>query len=123
MGADPFGPELEPLTGKTVQDQPIEIRRLKNAEEAVQCQVVFIGDEENALIEAILEQIGTAPVLTVGEDPGFIRKGGMGGFQTVHRHVRFNANLDATEKAHLKVSSQLLKVANSIQGLPKENLE
>jgi hypothetical protein len=49
--------------------------------------------------------------LTVGESPHFTLNGGAVRFFLEHDRVRFEINIDAVERAHLKISAQLLSLA------------
>ena len=120
LGEDPFGKNLEAVfNGKTVQDKPIVIRHINTVAEAARCQIVFISSSEDERLDRLLNDLSETPVLTVGETSRFFQQGGMVGFQVIRHNVRFNINLRAAEEAKLKISSQLLKVANSVHGAPK----
>jgi hypothetical protein len=47
--------------------------------------------------------------------PGFAEKGGMIQFRLAGDRVRFDVNLDASERAGLALSSDLLKVATNVR--------
>jgi hypothetical protein len=57
-------------------------------------------------------------VLTVSDAADFLLHGGMIQFVIVANHVRFAVNLDAVRSAQLSLSSELLKVAISVNGEP-----
>ena len=52
----------------------------------------------------------------VADIPEFIRRGGMIGFEMEERRVRFSVNLNATDRAGMKVSSDMLKLAIRVRG-------
>ena len=54
--------------------------------------------------------------ITVSELPDFLACDGMIQFQLVARRVGFSVNLDAVNRGHLTMSSELLKVAMSVKG-------
>jgi hypothetical protein len=58
-------------------------------------------------------------VLTVGESEDFVQAGGMIGFFLEDNKVRFEINLNATERAKLKISARLLALAKTVIGSPK----
>jgi len=60
------------------------------------------------------------PVLTVSDIRGFADHAGMIEFLMEHDRVRFEVNLNATQKAGLALSSELLKVATFVKRLPGE---
>jgi hypothetical protein len=53
-------------------------------------------------------------VLTVGDAPDFLERGGMIQFVLVANRVRFEVNLDAAREAGLQLSAELLKVAAKV---------
>ncbi len=116
IGKDPFGARLdETLAGRTVQGWPVIAKRLQTTESAGDCDVLFISSSERSRMEEILEAVRGKSVLTVSESMNFLQQGGMINFQMDKRKVRFGVNLSALRQANLKVSSELLKVANSIK--------
>jgi hypothetical protein len=115
-GEDPFGPDLSDLfAGKTVQGKTLQLRRIHSAQEAADCAVVFIKPRDGSVSE-IIEALRNRSVLTVGDNPQFIDAGGVIGFRLLRGKVRFDINLNAASTAGLKISSDLLRVANQIRG-------
>jgi hypothetical protein len=103
------------LSEKTVHDRPLAVRRLDGPGDAGGCQVVFLGPSEGGRVEKDLSALKGAPVLTVGDVEGFARRGGMIGFTLKDRRVRFDINQTPAAVAGLKISSQLLKLAETVR--------
>ncbi|TAK03147.1 MAG: YfiR family protein [Candidatus Manganitrophaceae bacterium] len=61
-----------------------------------------------------------APVLTVSDIGQFAKEGGMVQLLTEQNRVRFAINVAVIERAGLKPSSQLLKLAQIVGGPMKE---
>lgn len=118
LGEDPFGRSVEGgFDGKTVQDKKLIFRTLARSSDASACQMVFISDSEDDHLPEILDRMKTQPsVLTVSDIDRFIQRGGMVGFTLDRNKVRFNVNLAAATDAHLKISSQMLKLAQTVTG-------
>jgi hypothetical protein len=55
----------------------------------------------------------------VGESINFAQGGGMIGFLLEDNKVRFEINLEAAERAKLKISARLLALAKTVIGGPK----
>ena len=55
-----------------------------------------------------------APVLTIGETPGFARNGGIINLILEDNKVRFEVNVQAAKDADLNISSRLLALARII---------
>jgi hypothetical protein len=116
FGADPFGRVLDDtFAGKSAGGRPIVIRRLERAEDAGAVQILFIASAADRDAERALRAAQGRPVLTVGDE----REPGGGivilNFRIRDNRVRFEVNLAPAEEAGLKISSQLLKLALSVE--------
>lgn len=122
IGEDPFQGALEAtFKGKTIGSHPLEVRHLKKAVEARGCHVAFIGEPADKHLQDELVSLKGNPVLTVGETEQFMRNSGMIGFCIEENKIRFNINLEAAEKANLKISARLLMLAKTVIGKPKRD--
>lgn len=97
---------------KTVGGRRLVVRRLAGDDPADGCHVLFIGAREEWRFAGVPNKLGGRPVLTVGEVPDFAARGGIIGFFSVEGRIRFQVNVDAAERANLKLSSRLLGVAS-----------
>jgi len=119
LGDDPFGDALDrAVAGKTLNDRTMVVRRGKKLQELNGCEVLFISNSEKSRLAGILGALRTVHVLTVGECEDFAAQGGEVQFTLEDNHVRFIINVDATDRAGLKVSSKLLGLAHVIHGDP-----
>jgi hypothetical protein len=120
IGGDPFHGALDAsLSGKTIGARPLRVQHFEKTEEAQGCQVLFIGTAEKKSIPAMLANLKREGVLTVGESEHFAQEGGMIGFFLEDNKVRFEINLNAAERAKLKISARLLALAKTVIGGPK----
>jgi hypothetical protein len=118
LGQDPFGPALDAaLAGEAVGRHPLVPRRVPNAREAVGCRVIFIAEDDREL-RRDLTALEKSAILTVGDHPEFLKRGGMIQFVLEGNRVRFEVNLAAAKKAGLNLSSELLKVAAAVRRIP-----
>jgi hypothetical protein len=119
LGQDPFGPALDAaLSGESVGRHPLVPRRVANAKDAEAiCRVVFIAEDDRDLRKdlAVLDK---SPVLTVGGQAEFLKRGGMIQFVLEGNRVRFEVNLTAAKRAGLNLNSELLKVASAVRRIP-----
>lgn len=118
LGRDPFGAALDALADKTVRDRPIEVAHGIDAGEAKSCDLLFMHEPDGEPRDAALQLLAGAPILTIGDQPGFVRGGGMIEMVMVENRVQFEVNLDAVQSAKLKISAQLLKLARRTVGVP-----
>lgn len=121
IGEDPFQGALEvTLNGKVIGSHSLQVRHLKEASEAQGCHVVFLGKVKRRVPEELAILQGN-PILTVGETEQFVKDSGMIGFCMEENKIRFNINLEAAEKANLKISARLLMLAKTVIGKPKRD--
>jgi hypothetical protein len=115
LGEDPFGDVLDrTFAGKTVRNRPFKIRRLARVEDAARIQILFISQSEEGRLDAVLQTLRGAPVLTVSDIRDFATRGGIIGLRIEERKVRFDIDPDRASRAGLKLSSQLLKLARVV---------
>jgi len=122
IGEDPFQGALdETLKGKTIDARALQVRHLKDGSEAQGCHVAFIGKIGKRRVTDELANLGSNPVLTIGETEEFVKNNGMIAFCVEENKIRFDINLQAAERANLKISSRLLALAKTVIGKPKRD--
>jgi hypothetical protein len=115
VGRDPFGEILGDLVaGKTINNRPLQIRRIAGMAELESCDVVFLPASEMYRFNSLAASLAGRSVLTVGEAKGFAARGGVVNLVTEQEHVRMEINPEAAARAHLKVSSRLLQLAKVV---------
>lgn len=122
IGDDPFQGSLDTiLSGKTIGTRPFRVVHFKHPQEIQGCQVLFIGAAEKTVLREILAKPKANSALTVGESEHFAQDGGMIGFVLEENKIRFEINLEAAQKAKLKISSRLLALAKNVIGGQRGN--
>jgi hypothetical protein len=120
LGTDPFAGELaQSLTGRTAKGHPIQIRKLKAADDPKSCNVLFVRESEKAAARTILHTLKGCPTLTVGEAKGFIDMGGEINLILEDSKLHFEINMDAATESRLRISSKLLALAKIVKPEPK----
>jgi hypothetical protein len=120
LGKDPFGGELEKIVAnEKIDGRTLAVDPLQSASQASTCSILYISASEAPHLERDLAAVATRPLMTVSDIDGFAKRGGMIEFVLENDRVRFEVNLDATQKAGLTLSSQLLKVAIRVIGAPQ----
>lgn len=115
LGEDPFSADaLRSIQGKKVKGRPLEVRQVGNLQEAKDCHLLFIAESELPRLELILAALRDKQVLTISDAEHFAASGGIIGLLTVNQRIRFEINVEATGKAGLFISSQLLKLATNV---------
>jgi len=77
--------------------------------------MMFIAESEERRIPELLRVVKGSPVLTVGDVDGFAEAGGMIGLINADNRVQFEINNEAAQRANLKISSQLLRLARLVK--------
>ena len=114
----PILPELRDLaTDESIDGRPLVIREITAQSSIRRCNVLFLTSNSRANRE-LLTRASAMPILTVGDAPGFLDAGGVIQLRTVERRVRFDVDVRAAEKVGLSFSSQLLRLASSVRGVP-----
>jgi hypothetical protein len=123
FGEDPFGSVLDQTVGgKRVGGSELVVRRFRSLESLEPCRILFVGAGEQGRFAQVVAALHGAPVLTIGESEGFLERGGMINLRLEGQKVRFEINAGEAERAGLKISSQLLKLAIRVVGMPAEDL-
>ena len=118
---DPLRRALErTIEGESVNGRPLQSVVPQTPEDARECQLLFVGHVEGERESRLLAAVRDAPVLTVSDATDFARRGGGIEFVREANRLRFDVNLPGAERAGIKVSSRLLKVARRVHESPKK---
>jgi hypothetical protein len=116
LGAETIAERLEIfLQGRTISGKPVDVRQIENISELIDEQILFLGAAENARLDALLEEVGTPPVLIVTDSPSGLPNGAIINLRVVDNRVRFEISLPAAERAGLTLSSRLLSAALRVE--------
>ncbi|MCU1268778.1 MAG: hypothetical protein JWN74_72 [Acidobacteriaceae bacterium] len=122
LGEDHFGTTLDhALEGKKVNARPFVIKRARSVFELQRtlgpqkdCQILYVSSSEMPHVSEAIQALKGAPVLTIGETPGFARSGGIINLILEDNKVRFEVNVQAAKDADLNISSRLLALARIV---------
>jgi hypothetical protein len=107
-GRNPFGDTLTAmLRGEIAEKRPISVRLIGTP--ATRCDIVFVPQDVQAT--PFLRATRGSATLTVGEVPGFTARGGIINFVLQEGTVRFQISPREAERAGLRISSHLLRLA------------
>ena len=115
LGENPFGNLLDSIAGKPVQNSSLEIKRLDRVSQVSACQIVFVSKSDAGVLDHMINVLKDKPALTVSDAAGFAENGGIIEFKLVNNKVHFNINIDAADRAGLKISSKLLSLATVVR--------
>ena len=115
LGTDPFGSIIDHiLADKQIDSRRFVIKRLKWGMDLKGCDILFIGASEAVHLEEVIRSVKGSPILTIGETPGFAKRGCIINLVVEDNKVRFEVNLDAAKQADLNISSRLLALARIV---------
>jgi hypothetical protein len=115
FGDSPIAGNLFTLMPKVIDGWKLEITKIQNVEESLDCHLVFLSSSEKDRYTGIVNALKDSSVLTVSDTQNFLDLGGMINFLILEQMVRFEINLKATKKVGLKVSSKLLRLAKFVR--------
>ncbi len=116
LGEDPFGTVLDRvLAGKRVNGRVFLVKRLKSVVDLKECHILFVSSSEIAHLTEAIHLVKGMPILTIGEIPGFAKRGGIINLVLEDNKVHFEINVEAAKEADLTISSRLLALARIVQ--------
>jgi hypothetical protein len=116
IGIDVFDNLESLVAGKLIGTRPLRVLHVRQGQETQGCQILFVGSGEHTRVPLILARLKNAPILTVGDTEDFVQQGGIIGFCLEDKKIRFDINLEASQRVGLKISSRLLLLAKSVIG-------
>jgi len=120
FGAASLAQELAQITiGRTVNDRPIDVRRVDFDDRLDDLQILFIGAQERNRLGELFATVQRLPVLTVTESEGALAQGSIINFTLDEQRVRFEVSLYAAELSRIRLSSRLLAVAQRVYRSPE----
>jgi len=121
LGEDPFGTILDRvLQGKKVNGRSFVVKRLKSPADLKECHILFVSSSEMTRLAEAIHLVKGMPILTIGEIPGFAKRGGIINLVLEDNKVRFEVNVEAAKEADLNISSRLLALARIVQESPSD---
>ena len=114
LGSGLIDKPLMDLNGKKVNQRFLEISRVQNLEKISQYHVIFVNPSENKRTQSILQTLKGTGILTIGDTPGFAEQCGVVNFYLKSGKVRFEVNIEASQRENLKISSRLLRLARIV---------
>lgn len=115
-GDDPFGANIDRLSGKQSNGRTIKIIRTKLIEKVSTCHIAFLNilPPEQHMFEKVLFEIKGANVLTVADTENVINFGVMVGVIIDNDKVSFEVNHSQAKESDVEISAQLLRLAKKV---------
>jgi len=117
MGKELPEMDLEKTFGdKPIKGRRVQIKRVSNEQEIRGCQLLFITSSERRRTRDLLDKLKGQPVLTVGETEDFLDYGGVINLLVKDESLQLEIDLNAAQKAGLRLNANLLKIAKKARG-------
>ncbi len=84
------------------------------------CHLLFISDSEIRRLDEVLDLVANKPILTVSDVPRFASSGGMIYLTFDNRRVRFRINKEEADAVDVRLSFQLLSLADIVATTARE---
>jgi hypothetical protein len=112
----PFGTNLRDMTaGSSVGGVPVAVRTVDDRSDVSGCHLLFVPARSGSS-QRLLAAASMRPILTVGDDSQFLDDGGMVALKVVGGRVHFEIDANTARRAGLRISSQLLRLADAVRG-------
>lgn len=117
---EPLGRSVESLAQDSrLQDLIVAVRHVTSPELLDGCRVLYVG-RATPVNNRLLARARQLPILTVGEASGFLDRGGIVRLRAVdaggRANIRFDISVANARRVGLQLSSQLLRLAASVEG-------
>lgn len=99
------------IENKRVGTRSLAVRHVPDAGAVVGCNVLYL----DSVMAASSSPASALPVLTISDAKAFARNGGMIELFTEDNRLRFKVNVDNAERAGLRISSNLLQLAATVE--------
>jgi hypothetical protein len=106
---------VDAVGAKTVLGRPFVVADISEPSQAAECQILFVSSSEGKRLRSIFGEFRATGILTVGETEGFAAQGGIVNFKLKDGRVRLEINIEAAERARLRISSKVLNLAQIVK--------
>jgi hypothetical protein len=103
------------LRGRKVHNRALVVKRLSDPGAARDCQILYVSSLEGRNLPALLSQVASQGILTVGEGSEFAASGGILGLTLRESLVQFEVNIAAAQRAGLAISSKILRLGRVVK--------
>jgi hypothetical protein len=117
LETNPFGTRLQALiSGEQWEGAAIDVRVVGDMRRSGECHLLHVADGATERFMDGISALSGLPVLTVGEQEGFLERGGMIRLFVEDNKIRFSINQKAADAVGLLISSRLLRLARAVIG-------
>ncbi len=103
------------VSGKTINGRALSYRRSTQAQDLETCHVLVLGDSRPDELRGILGRLSGTSVMTVCDEEGFARLGGMVGLRLNQGMVQAEINIAMARRGGLQISSRFLNLSGIVK--------
>ena len=123
-GDDEFVDILKGMVAeKTIGSHPIAVKHLNARGDLKRCQMIFFRASERRATRATIASLNSGNLLLVGEDPAFLRDGGMINLILNNGKIQFEIGHDALDRSAIQFSSKFLSLAKANNGSSNQQID
>ena len=108
------------LSGRNSDEHTLRVVVMPTEEELTKCSVVYVADAKQAESRKLLDRLKEVKVLTIGESEAFVRDGGVVALIKADDHIQIQVNLEAAQRAGVRISSRVLNLATIVHSAQNE---
>ncbi len=102
------------LNGRSSNGHRIRVVLFPPPQNLQSCNIFYLADGSAGDVRRTLDSLRGKAILTVGESEPFARDGGMVALVNTGDHIKIDVNLDATQRAGIRISSRVLNLATIV---------
>ena len=106
------------IKGRKVDDRLLTVYVINADGPIHSCHLLYIGGREGKHADLLLYALKGTSIFTVSDGDRFAEMGGVAQLILENNRMRFAVNVDAAQRARLKISSKLLSLAQIIKDQP-----
>lgn len=110
------GVMADALAGKRIGPHALSVRRFSPDEPPP--HILFVQAVREPIPAELRQRLASAHTLVVGESPDFAARYGVIGFVRRGANLRFQVNIEAADRAGLKISARLAQLAEIVRSAP-----
>jgi len=112
LGDERVAESLDAITkGRPVDGHALIVKQVRSDGAIRNCHLLYISEVDLKESIGLVTSLNHAPALTVSDLAGFAQAGGMVNLIVEGDKIRFAVNVEASVRAHLRLSSRLLSLA------------
>jgi hypothetical protein len=103
------------IKGRAIKGRGLVARRVLPSVSLSGCHILYVGGEDPKRAARAADCVKGEPVFTVSDAPGFAANAGIVELFLEDERIRIAVNVDALQRAHVRLSSRVLELAKIVR--------